>query len=843
MLVNTARLNSRDLALLVKVLEVLCHVTVDFDPTLGVASTPTEDFTMGDSEVDIDSRERILADLLHNHVDLLTDVITGDINDDLNNNANGTANPGGASLSTSAFWARYNAVKLLQRLQDFDGLSLPKILVDGHSLHSLIALLNDTSNDGMLRNEGMLLLNSLTMSDKELQKILAFSDCFETLFAVIGEEGGVDGGIIVIDALSIIRNLLRSNDPTQKYFKEMGFADKLIPLIRDTSPSAGAEGLPLTDRGRDVVMFAVDVVSCLLVHSGSKQSGPSGLTDEHAHTQEKLSKSGILQPLARVGLSQSLDEKTSLAALRVTLELIKGSKTACEALLAAETQVLEAKKVPAIWTLLYTTLYHKSTSRQQSCLRILEALLSTPSVSARVASVVVKGLAPTQQGGGGLSCGFLLGTCLMAQQQQQGSNGGSPASASGFSSHPAPNAMHHAAFILNLLLQLPLVTTQLLHIPWSNNVTFFVAYIAHVVRVMKHREADLGSTTRLFMPLFSWLEHCSASTSMFLSDPANFAAFEKWASNKKAPVSIRLLCTLVCLRVCLAAQTLDLPPTVRVGKAELAQAFLLGQNSVNNLMFSVTADPDWKDAPESCTSESSQHDGIVTWDNTMKDAVTGLLHEIEENKGRIEQTGVAGGGGGNGIALVEGDQPDLPQLEHHTPRQLHELLRGDTHNGGDSSKESLVGLVEQLRAALRDSIASIRAEQHEHAAVREQLDLVVEDYGKTMQRNEELEGEVARLAASEPSPPSALAAGSASSTEIKETPRLISHSTAAQTHIVPTVDSGAGSADDAWGRPDETHLQRQLEDVVSERDELYILVADLDDELMRIKGGHHPSGM
>ena len=826
MLVSTARLNSRDLSLLVKVLEVLCHVTADFDPTMGVAASTNnyEDFSMGDAEVDIDNRDRILADLLHNHVDLFTDIITGDVSEDLRQ-ADGVQD--GASLSTAAFWARYNAVKLLQRLQDHDGLSLPKILVDGHSLHSLIALLNDTSNDGMLRNEGMLLLNSLTMSDKELQKILAFSDCFETLFAVIQEEGGVDGGIIVIDALSIIRNILRSNDPTQKYFKEMGFAERLIPLMVDCSSSAGAEGLPLTERGRDVVMFAVDVISCLLVHSGSSKQ--QNASDDFARTQDKLVKSGVVPSLARVGLSQSLDEKTSIAGLRVLMELVKGSKSGCEALLLTETKVMEAKKVPALWTLLYTTLYHRSTARQGASLRIIEAVLTTPSVAARAASVLVKGLAPTQNPGqgSGLSCGYLLGTCLMSQQQSSQSttaNGGGAAAHGGFFTNPAPNAMHHSALILNLLLQVPLITTQLIHIPWSNNVTFFVAFVSHLIRVMKQREADLGTTTRLFMPLFSWLEHCGASTSMLLSDPAHFAAFEKWAANKKAPVSIRLLCTLVCLRVCLAAQTQELPPTVRVTKDELAMAFSHGQQSVNNLMFSVTADQDWKEAPSSSTAESSSHDGIVTWDGTMKEMVTRLLQEIEDNKGHIgdkANVSLDGGSSSAGANQTTGIDSSIPTLEKHDARQLQELLSRPT---GDQA--ALEEFIQRLQGALRDSFSTIHAQQAEHAAVKEQLELVAEDYGKTSQHNEQLQADVDRLK-SEADTASVEAAATASSTP----PVAIAVTPSTPVGVEESTNNNHGH----HGGSAEEDLRSLLEETIIERDELYILVAELDEEFSSLR--------
>ncbi|WVQ81779.1 hypothetical protein IAT38_003904 [Cryptococcus sp. DSM 104549] len=79
----------------------------------------------------------------------------------------------------------------------------------------------------MLRNEALLLLPAMLAGNADLQKIVAFSGAFEKLFLIIDQEGGVDGGIVVQDALTVVGCLLRFNVSNQNYFRELS----LIPAI------------------------------------------------------------------------------------------------------------------------------------------------------------------------------------------------------------------------------------------------------------------------------------------------------------------------------------------------------------------------------------------------------------------------------------------------------------------------------------------------------------------------------------------------------------------------------------------------------------------------------------
>lgn len=82
----------------------------------------------------------------------------------------------------------------------------------------------------MLRNEVLLLLPVMVNGNADFQKIVAFSGAFEKLFEIIDKEGGIDGGIVVQDALTAVSGLLRFNVSNQvSYF--------VLDLAQQTSSS------------------------------------------------------------------------------------------------------------------------------------------------------------------------------------------------------------------------------------------------------------------------------------------------------------------------------------------------------------------------------------------------------------------------------------------------------------------------------------------------------------------------------------------------------------------------------------------------------------------------------
>ena len=59
------------------------------------------------------------------------------------------------------------------------------------------------------------MLQLLLSQSPDIQKILAFEGAFEKLFAIITQEGGLEGGVTVRDALACVDALLRYNPSNQ----------------------------------------------------------------------------------------------------------------------------------------------------------------------------------------------------------------------------------------------------------------------------------------------------------------------------------------------------------------------------------------------------------------------------------------------------------------------------------------------------------------------------------------------------------------------------------------------------------------------------------------------------
>lgn len=59
------------------------------------------------------------------------------------------------------------------------------------------------------------MLQFLLSQSPDIQKILVFEGAFEKLFNIITQEGGIEGGVMVHDALACVDALLRYNTSNQ----------------------------------------------------------------------------------------------------------------------------------------------------------------------------------------------------------------------------------------------------------------------------------------------------------------------------------------------------------------------------------------------------------------------------------------------------------------------------------------------------------------------------------------------------------------------------------------------------------------------------------------------------
>ncbi|KAL1945484.1 hypothetical protein VTO73DRAFT_2335 [Trametes versicolor] len=133
-------------------------------------------------------------------------------------------------MGDHSFYLRYSALQFLSALlQNRRQLVQAYFLKAPVGVTSLIALLEDKRE--IIRNEAIFTIQSLISQSPEIQKIMAFEGAFEKLFNIIVTEQGVEGGVVVQDALACIDGLLRFNQSNQSYFRGSSLPPVLLSLI------------------------------------------------------------------------------------------------------------------------------------------------------------------------------------------------------------------------------------------------------------------------------------------------------------------------------------------------------------------------------------------------------------------------------------------------------------------------------------------------------------------------------------------------------------------------------------------------------------------------------------
>lgn len=137
-------------------------------------------------------------------------------------------------LKDSDFQIRFPAVQLLSLLHNGSPAKVQEcILTDSMGLSHLIDLLDDRRE--VIRNEGLLLLVSITETNTDIQKIVAFQNVFEKILTIVKEEDVITGGIIVQDCLQLIHNLIKHNTSNQNLFRETSCVNQVSKLLLSDS--------------------------------------------------------------------------------------------------------------------------------------------------------------------------------------------------------------------------------------------------------------------------------------------------------------------------------------------------------------------------------------------------------------------------------------------------------------------------------------------------------------------------------------------------------------------------------------------------------------------------------
>ncbi|RCI13576.1 hypothetical protein L249_5624 [Ophiocordyceps polyrhachis-furcata BCC 54312] len=162
-------------------------------------------------------------------------------------------------MESADFYSRLYTIQLLsailaartQRMEEC-------VLTAPLGLSRLVGVLEDDRE--AIRNEALNLLISLTPASVEIQKVVAFQNAYERIFAIIETEGSlIEGGRIVEDCLILLANLLRQNQSNQSLFRESGCVNRLSSVLRIavTSETLEVDGAPWVQvqRNRNIYAF------------------------------------------------------------------------------------------------------------------------------------------------------------------------------------------------------------------------------------------------------------------------------------------------------------------------------------------------------------------------------------------------------------------------------------------------------------------------------------------------------------------------------------------------------------------------------------------------------------
>lgn len=184
-------------------------------------------------------------------------------------------------LADNSFYLRLSALQFLATL-----LQNRRQVVQGYFLKapvgptSFVAVLEEKRE--IIRHEAIFVVQTLISQSPEIQKILAFEGAFERLFNIVASENGVDGGVVVQDALKCIDGLVRFNQSNQSYLRNSPLPPLLFtvlgfpPALPHDTPPPQNFALQLWDdpRKRANAALVVGIIGLLTKSGGGNLQDP-----------------------------------------------------------------------------------------------------------------------------------------------------------------------------------------------------------------------------------------------------------------------------------------------------------------------------------------------------------------------------------------------------------------------------------------------------------------------------------------------------------------------------------------------------------------------------------------
>ncbi|XP_040567432.1 general vesicular transport factor p115 [Lepeophtheirus salmonis] len=217
-------------------------------------------------------------------------------------------------LGEYEFKIRRPSAKLLTFLLQNRPREMQDIILLSHmGVSRFMDVLADTRE--VLRNDALILLFHLTQGNANLQKIVAFENCFDILLDILCIEGYSDGGIIVEDCLKLMLNLLRNNPSNQTFFREGSYIQKACPFFEQIIKEKDELGW-----SAQKVTNTVD-----MLHVIRTLVSPSNSSTVVSSCQIKINGSGLLNCLCEILMDPKIPADILTETINTISEVIRGN--------------------------------------------------------------------------------------------------------------------------------------------------------------------------------------------------------------------------------------------------------------------------------------------------------------------------------------------------------------------------------------------------------------------------------------------------------------------------------------------------------------------------------------
>ncbi|KAK7920975.1 hypothetical protein PG985_008997 [Apiospora marii] len=221
-------------------------------------------------------------------------------------------------LETADFYSRLYSLQLLSAILSARTERTEECVFTAPlGISRLVAVLDERRE--AVRNEAISLLTYLTPANPEIQKLVAFENAFERIFAIIAAEGGlVEGDRVVEDCLILLANLLRLNASNQSAFRETGFVLRLSRLLESSyQPPKEAEEMAswAQQQGNRNIYALLAVIRLFLV-----QGAVGTLQNQTAFWQH-----GVLYHALQLAFTQTAELLIRAEALSTCADIIKAN--------------------------------------------------------------------------------------------------------------------------------------------------------------------------------------------------------------------------------------------------------------------------------------------------------------------------------------------------------------------------------------------------------------------------------------------------------------------------------------------------------------------------------------